>query len=61
MNLFKSKRYVRVSSMSNLINQVKTLLGFMFNVRLLQAKNRVLEFDHQYLDEHVRVPSMFKK
>ena len=36
-----------VSSKSNLVNQVKALLGSKFDVRSIEAKNRMLEFDHQ--------------
>ena len=41
------KNDVRVSSMSNLVNVVKALLGSKFDVRSFEAKNRVFEFDHQ--------------
>ena len=36
--------------MSNLANLVKALLGLMFNVHSFKAKNRVFEFDHQYMN-----------
>ena len=49
MNTFEfiRKNYVPVSSISNLVNLVKALLGSMFDVCLFEAKNRVFEFDHQ--------------
>ena len=49
MNTFEfiRKNYVPVSSISNLVNLVKALLGSMFDVCLFGAKNRVFEFDHQ--------------
>ena len=51
MNMFEfvqcSKNDVRVSSISNLVNVVKALLGLKFNVGSFEAKNRVFEFDHQ--------------
>ena len=36
--------------MSNLVNQVKALLGSKFDVRSFEAKNRVFEFDHQQMN-----------
>ena len=56
--------------MSNLVNLVKVLLGSMFYVCLFEAKNRVLEFDHQLINtleftqcskNDVRDRSMFDK
>ena len=41
---------VRVSSMSNLVNVMKTVLGSKFDVRSFEAKNRVFEFDHQQMN-----------
>ena len=64
------KNDVRVSSMSNLVNVVKTVLGSKFDVRSFEAKNRVFEFDHQQMNmfefvrcskNDVRVRSMFDK
>ena len=40
------KNDVRVSSMSKLVNVVKTLLGSKFDVRSFKAKNGVFEFDY---------------
>ena len=59
-----------VSSMSNLVNVLKALLGSKFDVRSFEAKNRVFEFDHQQMHmfefvrcskNFVRVRSMFDK
>ena len=36
--------------MSDLVNVVKTVLGSKFDVRSLEAKNRVFEFDHQQMN-----------
>ena len=36
--------------MGNLVNVVKALLGLKFDVRSFEAKNRVFEFDHQYMN-----------
>ena len=36
---------VRVSSMSNLVNLVKALLGWMFYVCSFKGKNRILSFN----------------
>ena len=51
MNMFEliqcSKNDVWDSSMSNLVNLVKALLGSKFDVWSFEAKNRVFEFDHQ--------------
>ena len=64
------KNDVGVSSMSNLVNVVKTVLGSKFDVRSFEAKNRVFEFDHQQMNmfefvrcskNDVRVRSMFDK
>ena len=44
------KNDVRVSSMSNLVNLVKALLGSKFDVQSLKAKNRVFEIDHQKMN-----------
>ena len=64
------KNDVRVSSMSNLVNVVKTVLGSKFDVRSFEAKNRVFEFDHQQMNmfefvwclkNDIRVRSMFDK
>ena len=41
------KNDVRVSSMSDLVNLEKVLLGSMFVVCLFISKNRVFEFDHR--------------
>ena len=62
------KNDVRVSSMSDLVNVVKALLGSKFDVRSFEAKSRVFEFDHQLMNmfefvrcskNDVRVRSMF--
>ena len=62
------KNNVRVCSKSNLVNLVKVLLDSKFDVRSLEAKNRVFEFDHQKMNmvefgrcskADVRVRSMF--
>ena len=54
MNMFEfvrcSKNDVRVSSMSDLVNVVKALLGSKFDVRSFEAKNRVFEFNHQQMN-----------
>ena len=54
MNTFKfvrcSKNDVRVSSMSNLVNVVKIVLGSKFDVRSFQGKNRVFEFNFQKMN-----------
>ena len=64
------KNDIRVSSMSNLVNLVKALLGSKFDVQPFEAKNRVFEFDHQQMNtfefvrcskNDVRVRSMFDK
>ena len=56
--------------MSDLVNVVKALLGSKFDVRSFEAKNRVFEFDHQYMNmfefvqcskNDVRVRSMYIK
>ena len=51
MNMFEfvrcSKKDVLVSSISNLVNLLKALLGSMSDVRLFEAKNRVFEFDYK--------------
>ena len=51
MNTFKFvrclKNDVRVSSMSDLVNIAKVLLGSMLDVCSFEAKIRVFEFDHQ--------------
>ena len=44
------KNDVRASSMGNLVNVVKALLGSKFDVRSFEAKNRVFEFDHQQMN-----------
>ena len=41
------KNDVRVSSMSDLGNVVKALVGSKFDVQSFEAKNRVFEFDNQ--------------
>ena len=69
MNTFKfvrcSKKDVPFSSMRNLVNILKTVLGSNF-----EAKNRVFEFDHQQMNmfefvrcskNDVQVRSMFNK
>ena len=64
------KNDVRVSSMSNLVNVVKTVLGSKFDVRSFEAKNRVFEFYYQQMNtfefvrcskNDVQVRSMFDK
>ena len=54
MNTFEfvdvRKNDVRVSSMSDLVNVVKTVLGLKFDVRSFEATNRVFEFDHQQMN-----------
>ena len=61
---------VRVSSMIDLVNVVKALLGSKFDVRSFEAKNRVFEFNHQQMNtfefvrcskNDIRVRSMFDK
>ena len=56
--------------MSNLVILVKALLGSKFDVRSFEAKNRVFELDHPYMNtfkfircskNDVRVCSMFDK
>ena len=44
------KNDVQVSSMSNLVNIVKALLSSMFEFLSFEAKNRVFEFDPQYMN-----------
>ena len=44
------KNYVQVSSMSNLVNLEKALLGSKFGVRSIEARNRVFKFDHQFMN-----------
>ena len=58
MNTFDvRKNDVRVSSISDLVNVVKALLGSKFDVRSFEAKNRV----RSPTNEHVRVRSMLEK
>ena len=64
------KSDVRVSSMSDLVNVEKAVLGSTFDFRSFEAKNRVFEFDHQQMNtfefvrcslNDVRVRLMFDK
>ena len=74
MNTFEfvqcSKNDVPFCSMSNFVNLAKALLGSMFDIRSFESKNRVFEFDHQYMNmfefvrcskNDVQVRSMFDK
>ena len=56
--------------MNNLVNQVKAILGLKFDVCSFEAKNRVFDYDHQYMNmfqfvqcskNDVQVCSMFIK
>ena len=57
------KNDVWVSSMSNILNVVKALLGSKFDVLSFEAKNRVFKFNHQQMNtfKFVRVRTMFDK
>ena len=54
------KKDVWVSSMSNLVNLVKALLGLKFDVRSFKARKKGVRVRSQ-IDEHVRVRSIFDK
>ena len=65
-----SKNNVWGCSMSNLVNLVTALLGSMWDFSSFEAKNRVFEVDHQWMNtfqffrclrNDVQISSMFNK